>query len=419
MARKSINFFGLKRLGPPSFGFSTSVFQRSQRGGAFRVSSEQFHGSFRTLYSAFKYFGAVRVYRCITAGFILLFSVKASIAQDGIYELRHAGVREYHAGHFVTAGTLFAQAKEAAVSAGNRDLEACIDNDLGNLEIGADRPAKAYEAYHRALVIFSGMPDRYFETAATLRNLASADAQQGNYEAAQSALREARKIVLAHPTLADARFLMAEILNIQGIVLVRKGKLDKAKALIEEAMRTRATAGAREGLGEAQTLNNIGVISQMKHKYMEAERAFLKSLDVTANTLGPSHPDITLTLMSLGETYTAMGRYDDAARQFERGLGILRGLESPLYGRIIRILGLSAVNYVKQGNNQSAARTFKEAVELSGAVTVDEPTLPAILDTYAELLQKQGKPADARTLRADARRMRLKTALTVRVTTGQ
>jgi tetratricopeptide (TPR) repeat protein len=353
--------------------------------------------------------------RCIAAGFILLIISWISIAgQESIDELQKAGLREYHAGNFTAAKALFDQALKSAVSAGNKDLEALFLNDLGNVEIGIDRPERAYEDYRRAFAILRRMPDKQFRIAATLRNLGAAETLQGNYDEAEKFLTEARKTLLSHPGLPDSQLLTAEILNSQGIVLVEQGKLGKALPLFKNAMRTRAAAGVPEEWGDAQTLNNLGVIYRKQHKYMEAERAFLKSIDITDRKGGPSHPDVTLTLANLAELYTAIGRYDDANGQLERCLVILRGLEQPLYGRIVRTLGLAGSNYIKQGDERNAVRSFQEVIVLSRSVALNEPALPEIFDVYAELLLKQGKTSDARDLHADARRLRLKNALTVR-----
>ena len=358
--------------------------------------------------------------RCVTAFFILLIVSKTYVAgQDRLDEQRSAAFREYRAGNFAAAKVLFDHVLQSAVAAGNKDVEALTLNDIGNVEIGADRPESAYEAYQRSLAVLRLMPDKDFRIAATLRNLGAAETLQGNYDDAEKFLTEARKILLSHPGDVESQLITAEILNSQGVVLVLQGKLGKAQPLFENAIRTRAAAGAREELGDAQTLNNLGVIYRKQHKYMEAERAFLKSIDITDRKLGPSHPDVTLTLENLAEFYTATGRYDDANRQIERSLMILRRQDQPLFGRMARMLGLAGSNYMKQGDEQNAGRSFQEVIDLSRSVTLNEPTLPEIVDIYAELLQKQGKTGDARELHADAKRMRLKNALTVRVRNTQ
>ncbi len=320
--------------------------------------------------------------RCITTLFVLLIVCKLSIAgQERAEEIRNLGFREYHAGHFMAAKAFFKEALESAVSSGHKDLEGVLRNDLGNVELGIDRPEIAYDDYARALTLFRNMPGKHFEIAATLRNLASAAALQKNFDEAQMFLVEAKKTLDSDRSgsgSTGSQLLMAEILNSQGIIFLDQGKLGKAQLLFENAINMRAAAGAKQQLGDAQTLSNLGVIYRKQHKYVEAERAFLQSIEITGRMLGPSHPDLTITLVNLAESYTAIGRYDDAHVQLERCLTILRGLDQPL--------------------NDRMART---------------------LDIYAEVLQKQGRSSDARALRADARRLRLENALTVRATNSE
>lgn len=354
--------------------------------------------------------------RCIAAGFILLLIIRTPVkGQERAYELESAGLREYNAGNLKAAEESFMQGLQLAVTAGNKGLEAAINNDLGNTEVSADRLERAYEAYTRALTIFRSMPGKQQETAVLFVNVAAADAQLGKYDQSQHFLKEARKILLPMATSADAQALLAETLNIQGMILMRQENFSKAQTAFEEAVRSRTAAGLPEGLGDAQALSNIGMIDIKKHKDKEAESAFLKSMDIMNRKLGPSHPDITLTLLGLGEAYMAMGRYEDANAQFQRSLTILRGLNPPLYSRIVLTLGMAAVNDLKQGNETSAGRSFQEAVQIARSAAVDDPALPGILDKYADLLQKQGRAKDAKGLRADARRIRLTSAFTVRL----
>jgi len=92
-------------------------------------------------------------------------------------------------------------------------------------------------------------------------------------------LKEAGKTLLSRAAFADSPLLMAETLNSRGMVLVQQEMLAKAQ-LFEQAIEKRNAAGVPDGLGDAQTLNNIGEVSLMKHKYIAAEDAFLRSLEI-------------------------------------------------------------------------------------------------------------------------------------------
>jgi hypothetical protein len=72
--------------------------------------------------------------------------------------------------------------------------------------------------------------------------------------------------------------------------------------------------------------------------------------------------------------------------------------------------------YLKQGDETDAESAFTEAIECARHVKVEEdPGLPDMFDRYAALLRRLGKPDQARDVHAEAQRIRVAAALTVRV----
>jgi hypothetical protein len=72
--------------------------------------------------------------------------------------------------------------------------------------------------------------------------------------------------------------------------------------------------------------------------------------------------------------------------------------------------------YLKQGDKTAAESAFTEAIEFARRVKVKEdPGLPDMFDRYAALLRRLGKPAQARDVHAEAQRIRVEAASTVRV----
>jgi tetratricopeptide (TPR) repeat protein len=158
------------------------------------------------------------------------------------------------------------------------------------------------------------------------------------------------------------------------------------------------------------------MIYYKQRRYAQAEVLFLKSIEITSRVLGSSHPDLTLTLPTLGEVYTELGRYSEAKEQYQRSLSILWNMSPRLYGRIARTLELVSSMYLKQGDKTDAESAFTEAIEFARHVTVTEdPGLPDMFDRYAALLRRLGKPDQARNVHVEAQRIRLTAALTVRV----
>jgi tetratricopeptide (TPR) repeat protein len=330
-------------------------------------------------------------------------------------ELRTTGRTEYRAGHFASAEGLLRAALDTASAAGDNNATAAIDNDLGDVYVGEERLHDAEQAYSRSLTLLKTITNKPFETAAVLRNLGSVYALERRYDEALKALNEASKLTrtLKNP---ESRSLTAEILNSEGIVFFRKEQFGKARGLFEQAMQVRADAGLGDSLGDAQTLNNIGMIYLKQHRYGQAEGPFVRSVDITVRILGPAHPDVALTLANLGEVYTETGRYRQGMDQYEQCLNILRTATPPLDGRIARTLQLVASNYLKQRDKIGAEHALAEAIERVRRTSVtDDPEIPALFDSYANLLKSIGKLDEARQAYAEAKRIRAAIALTVRV----
>jgi tetratricopeptide (TPR) repeat protein len=214
---------------------------------------------------------------------------------------------------------------------------------------------------------------------------------------------------------AKSQALSAEILNSKGMVFLREGNLRKARSLFEDAIQSRSVAGIAGGLGDAQTLHNIGTIYFRQRRYHQAEQPLLRSAKITEQVLGPTHPELTITLATLGEVYTQLGRFAEAMNQYDRCLAILRATTPRLNGRIIRVLQGVSSTYLKRGDKASAERTLSEAVGLARKTTLsDDPGIPDMLESYANLLKQSGKSVQAHDIRAEAQRLRAANALTVR-----
>jgi tetratricopeptide (TPR) repeat protein len=262
------------------------------------------------------------------------------------------------------------------------------------------------------------MRDQEFEVAAILRNLGCTYSLQRRYEEALKTLDQPKGLPIIRAGGKDPRIqgLAAAFHNSKGMVLLRQGKLGKARDLFERAIRIRSAAGIDGGLGDAATFSNIGSVYLAQRRYAPAEQLFLKSLELTARLAGPSHPDLTLTLPGLAEVYFQMGKYADSMAVYQRSLAILRDASPRLDGRIAGILHLASSNYLKRGDEAGAEQALTEAVELVRHTNVmDNSGVPDLFDSYATLLEQLGKTDQARQAHAEAQRLRAATALTIRV----
>jgi tetratricopeptide (TPR) repeat protein len=355
----------------------------------------------------------------IAIGFAILTLMPASSWTQSVsyQELRNAGRKEYLAGHLAHAETLLRGARDGAVRAADDETLATIENDLGDVYLGEERLDDAEQAYARSLRIFKGMGNRAFEVAVTLRNLGAAYSLLHRSKEALKVLDEAGKLSFFRTPGGDSntQALAAEIANTKGMVLFRKNSLDKALDRFEEALRIRRNAGLDGGIGDAGTLNNIGMIYIKQRRYAQAEALLLRSIEITIGALGSSHPDLTITLPTLAEVYTRLGRYSEAQEQYQHSLSILQNMSPRLDGRIARTWELVSSMYLQQGDKTRAESAFTEAIESARRVKVEEdPGIPDMFDRYAAVLKKLGKEAQARDVHTEAQRIRVAAGWTVR-----
>jgi tetratricopeptide (TPR) repeat protein len=288
-----------------------------------------------------------------------------------------------------------------------------IQNDLGDVYISEERLLEAERAYLTVLSLFKGRADKSFQVAAALRNLAAVYLLQGRYSDADEKLKQASKnLADLRGTTAEDYALRAEILNTTGMLHFQQGKLSRARTFITEAIVMRSIAGIEVEAGTASSLNNLASIYHKQRLFTEAEGAYVRSAQLTIESLGSSHPELTLTLGNLGLLYIDMGRYTDAENLFLQVLAILQKATPRIDARILRNLRSLGVTFRRKGDDAAAERVLAQAVELARQLPPD-PEMPSVYENYAELLKKAGKDAEARSLVAEARRVRAALSLTV------
>jgi len=341
--------------------------------------------------------------------------------------LRRSGRAEYSAGNFERAETLLRNALDVAQRSKDDYMVATAEDDLGDVYVSEERLIEAERSYSRSLAIFRRLPDRTFETAVVLRNLGSVYSIDRRNSEALKVLSEALKLI-EKQTTARAQTLAAQILTSLGVIYSVQGKLKRAETVLAQSVRISSSALADFDPGDvprsqpddrrqvlASGLNVLGAVHQGQRKYEKAEEFYKRSLEVTEERLGPTHPDLTLTLINLGALYTEVGRYREAEAQYQRSLAILERTGPALDSRRVRTLHGLGKTYFKEGEKTSAEATLVQAVDLARRNPVASGEIPTLLDTYAAVLNGLGKLEEAQRSRAEAKRTRAAMALRVRV----
>ena len=112
------------------------------------------------------------------------------------------------------------------------------------------------------------------------------------------------------------------------------------------------------------SLTNLATVERDEHRYAEAESHYQRALTIEEKTLTPEHPEVFRTLVNLARTYWLQQRYDGA---------------EPLYVRCITI-----------GKKSLGA---------------GHPDMLAALSSYAQLLRKLHRKAEAIRIEAEVRHL--------------
>jgi tetratricopeptide (TPR) repeat protein len=114
------------------------------------------------------------------------------------------------------------------------------------------------------------------------------------------------------------RFLWEEYTGM-GAASVAAGEYRQAEQLLTRALAKAEALTAKE---QGISLNGLGELYRRQGRLPDAERMFLRSLDVKEAGLGRDHPDVAVTLTNLGLVYMAEGRDQEAEPLLERALAI-------------------------------------------------------------------------------------------------
>ncbi|HEY7215482.1 MAG TPA: tetratricopeptide repeat protein [Thermoanaerobaculia bacterium] len=81
----------------------------------------------------------------------------------------------------------------------------------------------------------------------------------------------------------------------------------------------------------AVNLNNLAAIHQARGEAAEAERLYLRSLEIKEKILGPGHPDAALTIHNLASLFADLGRSGEARALYRHALDVFERTLGPAH----------------------------------------------------------------------------------------
>jgi signal transduction histidine kinase len=156
----------------------------------------------------------------------------------------------------------------------------------------------------------------------------------------------------------DARNIALNLTNLGGVCL-ETDELDKALEYYKQAYQIYKTIGP-ELLEIGDIYNNIAEVYEQQHQYTKALENLFKAYKLyqKQNYL----QGITMTLVNMGNIYTAQGRYEEAEAVLDSSLRVAIRAESRANQK--NILWAMANNYYKAGSYQKAYEYYDQYQEI-------------------------------------------------------
>jgi len=261
--------------------------------------------------------------------------------QNGTLEAKRKSIEKYH------------EALELYRRAADRDGEAQILNNIGEVNWLLGERQKALEKFNEALPIRREIGDRSGE-ATTLSNIGAVYSSLGEMRKALEKLNESLPIRRA----VGDRSREAVTLNNIGQVYLELGEMQKALEKHNEALPLRRAVGDRSG--EAVTLLNIGAVYRSLGEMQKALEKHDEALPIF-QTVG-DRSGIATTLNNIGEIYRSLGEMQKALDKFNEALSIRRAI-GERSEEAQTLLGIAQVEQ-KRGNLTQARQFLEQATNI-------------------------------------------------------
>ena len=178
--------------------------------------------------------------------------------------------------------------------------------------------------------------------------------------------------------------------------LIRAGKYDDARPVIERALENRRRILGPEHPDVATATNGLANVHRFKGDYVQAEALYQRALEIREKVLGPDHPDVAASLNNLASLYNDRAEYTRAEPLFRRALEIW---ERSL-GKEHMMVGLSLNNlaslYQLRGDYEKAEPIYQRALTIwEKTAGPESPQVAATINNLAEVYYHRGEYAKA------------------------
>ena len=147
----------------------------------------------------------------------------------------------------------------------------------------------------------------------------------------------------------------------------------------------------------ASTLDALGGLLYAEKRYDEAELLYVRSLPIWTLVLGGDHPMVAGSFDNLAVAQASQNKFEPAASNYEKSLAIREAAVVRSVYFLARILDAKE----KPGEAVALYTVNKRLID---RLPESSDVLPFVLDHYAAVLRKAGKPALAAKIEAQRKK---------------
>ncbi|MCE9572340.1 MAG: serine/threonine-protein kinase [Deltaproteobacteria bacterium] len=280
--------------------------------------------------------------------------------------LRARGVLEEQTGAYAEAERSLDQALRAAARAGDHALAAQAWLDLTELTSEREDKHERATALVQAAEVAVGFVDEDAQRplrASLLIRRGLVDVKSGAFDDARAALEEA--VTLDERLYGDGDYRTGGALANLGLVLMKRGDYVRAEEVL-----TRATAVDERSLGPrhpalSTPLVNLAGVLTYQRKHAQAEAIYARALAIDQAALGPDHPYVADGMTNLGGSLLAQGKPDLAQPYFEKALAIQERALGADHPDVAWTLSALAEVMVARGRFDDARATLARALAIA------------------------------------------------------
>lgn len=157
----------------------------------------------------------------------------------------------------------------------------------------------------------------------------------------------------------------------EGSRAYHQGQYARAEALLNRALDL-AEHFNQPDARLAESLYNLAEVYRAQGEFGKAEPLYWRSLPITAETVGPEHPDMASGITGLALLYQAQGRFQEAEPLFNRALAINEKSLGEDHPQVAKSLARYASLLVEMGRQAEASHMQARARSIE-ARSVESP----------------------------------------------